>query len=110
MLQLHPSQRTCCEDLFAPFCSTDLKSKNILVTEDGVAKIADVGMSRMMHAGVGDHGGPQQDGALGTFAWVRRWFLHRLLGRTLVTWASWHDCETRMLPRLILRSHAASWV
>lgn len=43
----------------------DLKSKNVLLTRDGVAKIGDVGMAKIMSDGY-----LTRDGALGTMAWA----------------------------------------
>lgn len=43
----------------------DLKSKNVLLTRDGVAKIGDVGMAKILSDGY-----LTRDGALGTMAWA----------------------------------------
>lgn len=43
----------------------DMKSKNVLMTRDGTAKIGDVGMAKIM-----TDGSLTRDGALGTMAWA----------------------------------------
>ncbi len=44
---------------------------SLLVLQAGDAKISDVGLSRMMHAGVNDHRTMDNDsGMFGTFAWA----------------------------------------
>lgn len=43
----------------------DLKSKNVLLSDKGVAKICDVGLAK-----VHDNGYATQDSMIGTFAWA----------------------------------------
>lgn len=44
---------------------SDLKSKNVLLSDTGVAKICDVGLAK-----VHDNGYATQDSMIGTFAWA----------------------------------------